>query len=107
MANSHPDPKLNLNASGSGRLPWYEDLRVIGILLVLVGVLALPLVWFNKRMSAQKKVLITVVAVTIAAVLFVLSAWVLSLVESRADRAQADRQAAASRIQAAQTPAQS
>ena len=69
-APSDPDPRLKLNAAGSGRIAWYEDLRVIGILLVLVGVLALPLVWFNRKMTLRKKLIISVVSVVLA-ILFI------------------------------------
>lgn len=87
-----PDPKLDLRGSGSGRAPWYEDLRVIGILLVVIGVLALPLVWFNRRMALQKKVIITVVAVTIAAVFVVLSVWISDLADRRESEVRAARE---------------
>ncbi len=43
-------------------------MRVIGILLVLFGVLALPLVWFNKQLELRKKIIITVVAVIIGVI---------------------------------------
>ncbi len=106
MNHSDPDPRLNLKAAGSGKPVWYEDLRVIGILLILVGVLALPLVWFNKRMDVRKKVIISIVSVTIAAVFFVLSAWILDALDRRTDEVQASRQTVASQVKAVQTPAQ-
>jgi len=82
-SNSDPDPKLKLNASAPGRLPWYQDTRVIAILLLIVGLLALPLVWFNKAYTLQKKVLITVIAVTVAGILLVLMNWLVTVVEER------------------------
>ncbi len=81
--NSDPDPKLKLNASAPGRLPWYQDTRVIAILLLIVGLLALPLVWFNKAYTLQKKVLITVIAVTVAGILLVLMNWLVTVIGQR------------------------
>lgn len=71
-SSSDPDPKLDLKSSAPGRTPWYQDTRVIGILLVLFGLLVLPLVWFNKTFSLKKKVVITVISVIIAGVLLVI-----------------------------------
>ena len=54
-ASNDPDPKLRLDASGSGKPVWYQDIRFISVLLLVVGLLALPLVWINKTLTLQKK----------------------------------------------------
>lgn len=71
---------------------------MIGILLVVIGVLALPLVWFNKNLTGRKKFLITVVSVTIAAVLFVLSAQLMALLNQRLSKVQVERESIATQI---------
>jgi hypothetical protein len=82
-SSSDPDPKLDLNASAPGRTPWYQDIRVIGILLVLFGLLVLPLVWFNKTFTMKKKVVITVISVVIAGVLLVIGNHLMNLLEQK------------------------
>lgn len=89
--SSDPDPKLDLKAAASGRTPWYQDIRVIGILLVLFGLLVLPLVWFNKAFTVQKKIVITVISVIIAAILLYVGNLLLGELEQRQEAAQLTR----------------
>lgn len=89
--SSEPDPKLDLNASASGRTPWYQDIRTIGILLVLFGLLVLPLVWFNKAFTVRKKVVITVISVVIAGALLVIGNMLMDELERRRSAAQETR----------------
>ena len=100
-ASSDPDPGLNLNASAPGRTPWYQDTRVIGILLLLVGLLALPLVWFNKAFTLKKKLIITLIAIAVAGVLLILGNWVVDVLEQR----QTDALETRSQLFAPTTPA--
>lgn len=81
--SSDPDPKLDLNASAPGRVPWYQDTRVIGILLVIFGLLVLPLVWFNKTFSVKKKAVITVIAVAVAGALYGIGVRLTDLLEQQ------------------------
>jgi phage shock protein PspC (stress-responsive transcriptional regulator) len=80
-ASNDPDPKLNLSASGPGRIPWYQDVRFISVLLVVVGLLALPLVWMNRTWSVQKKVVITIISLVIAALMFWASGYLIAWIE--------------------------
>ena len=92
------DPGFSLNLPGSGKTPWYEDLRVIGILLMVIGVLALPLVWFNKKFTVLKKILITIVSIAIALVLFLLATQLSILLDRRATESREKREALAAQV---------
>lgn len=96
-----------MNSPGSGKTPWYEDLRVIGILLMVIGVLALPLVWFNKKFTLLKKILITIVSVTIAFVLFLVGLQLSAVLDRRATESREKREALAGQLKVPVSPADS
>ena len=48
---------------------WYFEAKFVLVMLVLVGPLALPLVWFSPRFSMAWKIGTTILAVVIAVLL--------------------------------------
>ena len=50
---------------GKSKGKWYSSTSVIVIGLLVVGPLALPLVWFNPKYKVSTKVIITIVVVAV------------------------------------------
>lgn len=50
-----------MSSNESEKIPWYFKNSVMVIVLLSVGPLALPLIWFHPKMTSNKKILWTVV----------------------------------------------
>ena len=52
------------------KLPWYYTDKALALALVLVGPLALPLVWINPDWSPKKKIIWTIVIAVSTYIMF-------------------------------------
>ena len=48
------------------KIPWYQRISVLISVILIVGPLALPLLWFNPRISRLNKVIWTVVILIVS-----------------------------------------
>jgi predicted nucleic acid-binding Zn ribbon protein len=62
-----------LNKPEKSQTKWYFQTSVIVIAILVVGPLALPLVWLNPRYSLVVKILVTIVVLVITVLLTQLS----------------------------------
>ncbi|MCM8776370.1 MAG: zinc ribbon domain-containing protein [Candidatus Omnitrophica bacterium] len=53
--------------------PWYLKTSFVVLCFLVVGPLALPLVWWNRRYSMKAKVVTTVLAIALAVALWILT----------------------------------
>lgn len=68
-----PTPPGMSPASSNDGLPWYFGKLFVIFMLLSIGPLALPLIWFHPKMSSKWKIGITVITLVITYLLYVVS----------------------------------
>lgn len=59
-----------LEGAGRQKTKWYYTTSVVVIALLVVGPLALPLVWFNPRYKIITKLVVTVIVIAVTILCF-------------------------------------
>jgi zinc-ribbon domain len=71
---SCPTPSSSASTTNSANgLPWYFSNLFLIFMLLSIGPLALPLIWFHPKMTPKWKIIITVITLVITYLLYVLS----------------------------------
>lgn len=74
-----PDPSI----PEQRKEPWHQSIVFLVIAILIVGPLALPLVWINRKMSLFMKVSLTVLLVALTGYLIFLSDRMIGQIQSR------------------------
>ena len=67
----------------TGNVPWFLEKKAVWIGLIVVGPLALPLLWFSPKFSGGSKVWICVLTVALTVLTFKFSEAMLGVLEQR------------------------
>jgi zinc-ribbon domain len=70
---SSPTPSFMNSTKSAAGLPWYFSNLFLIFMLLSIGPLALPLIWFHPKMTPKWKIGITVITLVITYLLYVLS----------------------------------
>ncbi len=65
-----------LEGSGRPKAKWYFSTSAIVVALLVLGPLALPMVWFNPRYKIITKVIITVIVIAVTILCFYLIGYI-------------------------------
>lgn len=77
---SNPPPlPTQQNQHKKSDLPWYFRTSIIVLLLLSVGPLALPLVWFHPSLSRLRKLVVTLIVLVLTYALWLLTVFAYEL----------------------------
>jgi uncharacterized membrane protein YvbJ len=63
-----------ISAKAANKLPWYFGNVFLIIMLLSIGPLALPIVWFHPTMTRKSKIGITIITLVVTYLLYLLTA---------------------------------